>query len=145
MTGPSAARRDASPITWMELMISYVLRWGVLLSGAVIVAGISLFAWNHHTGYAGVAAHHLSEIVNYPPRSTPAGFFPTAPRVVLGDAIQGKPYAVIAAGLLLLIATPVVRVGLSLVFFLVERDWLYLAITATVLLVLLYSLFAGIG
>ena len=58
---------------------------------------------------------------------------------------SGKPYAIIGAGLLLLIATPVVRVALSVVFFLVQADWLYVGITLFVLAILLISLFTGIG
>jgi uncharacterized membrane protein len=47
--------------------------------------------------------------------------------------------------MLLLIATPVVRVALSVFFFLAQRDWLYVGITLFVLGVLLLSLFSGIG
>jgi len=46
-------------------------------------------------------------------------------------------------GLLLLIATPIARVGLSLVAFVHQRDRLYAAITAFVLLLLLASLAGG--
>jgi uncharacterized membrane protein len=47
---------------------------------------------------------------------------------------------VIQLGLLLLIATPVVRVILAGIGFLMERDQLYFWVSATVLAVLLYSL-----
>ena len=46
-------------------------------------------------------------------------------------------------GVLLLIATPVARVALSLVGFALERDWHYVLITAIVLAILLYSLIIG--
>jgi uncharacterized membrane protein len=64
---------------------------------------------------------------------------------VVREAVAGKPYAIIGFGMLLLIATPVIRVALSVVFFLVQRDWLYVAITLFVLAVLLLSLVAGVG
>jgi uncharacterized membrane protein len=54
-----------------------------------------------------------------------------------------KPYAIIALGLLILIAIPVMRVAVLVVTFIVERDWLYVAITAFVLLVLLTSFAIG--
>jgi uncharacterized membrane protein len=54
-----------------------------------------------------------------------------------------KPYAIITLGLLILIAIPVMRVAVSVVAFIVERDWLYVAITAFVLLVLLMSFAIG--
>ncbi len=60
-------------------------------------------------------------------------------------ALSGKPYAIIGLGMLLLMATPVVRVALSVVFFLMQKDWLYVAITVFVLTVLLLSLVTGIG
>ena len=50
------------------------------------------------------------------------------------------PEAVILIGLLLLIATPVARVIFSLVAFALEKDRVYVAITAAVLTILLYSI-----
>ena len=60
-------------------------------------------------------------------------------------AAAGKPYAVIGLGMLLLILTPIVRVALSVLFFLTQRDWLYVATSLFVLAVLSLSLFSGIG
>ncbi len=60
-------------------------------------------------------------------------------------ALAGKPYSIIAFGIILLIATPVVRVAMSVLFFFSQRDWLYVAITLFVLAVLLGSLFTGVG
>jgi uncharacterized membrane protein len=52
----------------------------------------------------------------------------------------------IQLGLLLLIATPIFRVALSIVGFAIERDHLYVGFTAVVLVILLYSLLgSGIG
>ncbi|MBP1776312.1 MAG: hypothetical protein H6Q86_2322, partial [candidate division NC10 bacterium] len=73
------------------------------------------------------------------------GYFPAAPAAVLRAAWVGKPYAIIGLGMLLLIATPVVRVALSVAFFLAQRDWLYTGITVFVLAVLLVSLIVGVG
>ncbi|HZT76267.1 MAG TPA: DUF1634 domain-containing protein [Vicinamibacterales bacterium] len=47
---------------------------------------------------------------------------------------------VVQVGLLLLIATPIARVVFSVVGFSRQRDWLYVAVTLTVLALLLYSL-----
>jgi uncharacterized membrane protein len=43
----------------------------------------------------------------------------------------------------LLIATPIARVALTLVAFLIQRDRLYVALTAVVLVLLLWGLLAG--
>jgi len=141
---PAGAPDGREPITRMELMISYVLRGGVLLSAAVILCGITLAAVTRDTGYAPIQAHHLPDILAFHP-STGPGYFPTAPAAVLRAALVGKPYAIIGLGMLLLIATPVLRVALSVVFFLAQRDWLYVAITVFVLAVLLLSLIVGVG
>ena len=52
--------------------------------------------------------------------------------------LSGK--SIIQFGLLLLIATPVARVIFSFIGFVIERDYLYMALTLIVLAVLLYSL-----
>ncbi len=132
------------PLTWMELVISYGLRAGVLLSAAVILVGILWFALTQDTGYAPVRPHQLQDILTFHQADGP-GFFPTSLPAVLSGAAAGKPYAIIGLGMLLLILTPVVRVALSVFFFLAQRDWLYVAITLFVLAVLALSLFAGIG
>jgi uncharacterized membrane protein len=53
----------------------------------------------------------------------------------------GDPATIIQLGVLLLIATPVARVAFALVAFAIERDRLYVAVSATVLAVLLFSFF----
>ena len=50
---------------------------------------------------------------------------------------------VIRVGILILIATPIVRVGFSVAAFARQGDRAYAAITATVFLILIYSLFLG--
>jgi uncharacterized membrane protein len=48
---------------------------------------------------------------------------------------------VIQLGILVLIATPVARVLFSMLGFGLEKDWMYVGVTAIVLVLLLYSLF----
>ncbi len=134
------------PITWMELMVSYMLRAGVLLSSAIIAVGIVWLAVTHSTGYSPVLPHHLPDILAYHQRGGP-GAFPKSSRAVWTGVrrVKPKPYAIIGLGILLLIATPVLRVALSVMFFLVQEDWLYVGITLVVLTVLLGSLLTGIG
>lgn len=56
-----------------------------------------------------------------------------------------RPSGFLAAGLLVLIATPILRVAGSIFAFLHERDFLYAGITAFVLLIVLASLLLGKG
>jgi len=51
-----------------------------------------------------------------------------------------EPDSVIQSGILLLIATPVVRVVFCIVGFLRQRDWLYVVIGTAVFCILMYSL-----
>ena len=112
-----------------ELIISHVLRGGVLLSAAIILAGVVLL-------YLRAFAAEGSEAVSAFPH--------TLPSVEQGLA-HGDPLAIIVLGLLVLLATPVVRVAVSIVAFLLERDWRYVIITSLVLLILLLSFVLGKG
>jgi uncharacterized membrane protein len=124
-----AANREAL-IRQAELIISHVLRGGVLLSAAIILCGVVLFyARAFASGGPGEAA---------------SAFPHTLPGVGQGLA-QGDPLAMIVFGLLVLLATPVVRVIVSIVAFLLERDWRYVVITSIVLLILLLSFALGKG
>ena len=58
---------------------------------------------------------------------------------------HGDPLAIIALGLILLLATPVLRVAVSVVAFAVIRDFLYVAITLLVLFILISSFLLGLG
>lgn len=147
MSGEKSAgmnHKGMGPLTRMELVISYALRAGVLLSAAVILVGILSFTLKRDTGYARVLPHHLQDILTFHQARGP-GFFPTSFPAVLRGAMAGKPYGIIGLGMLLLILTPIVRVALSVFFFLAQRDWLYVGITLFVLAVLTFSLFSGIG
>jgi uncharacterized membrane protein len=138
----SDGHADLQRLTRMELVISYTLLVGVLLSATVILTGILLFALTQNTGYARILPHHLADLITYQ-RHTGPGYFPSSVHDVVGGAMAGKAYAIVGLGLLLLIATPVIRVVLSVFFFLEQRDWLYVWITLIVLSVLLLGLFGG--
>jgi uncharacterized membrane protein len=73
----------------------------------------------------------------------PAGTYPTSLQGIINGLISLKPFAIILTGLLLLILTPVFRVGVSLIIFLMEQDYLYLAITTIVFVILLGALIFG--
>jgi uncharacterized membrane protein len=125
---PDAPPPPPDPLTpRATLIISGVLRGGVLLSAAIIILGVVLF-------FARTRAGHSAAMTTSIPR--------TAGNVLQG-VLHGDPVSVIALGLLVLLATPVVRVGVSLVTFVLEGDRLYAAITALVLLILLLSFLSG--
>ena len=57
----------------------------------------------------------------------------------------GRGQAIVALGLVILIATPIMRVAISLVGFGIERDYVYATISAIVLALLMLSFFLGAG
>jgi len=120
---------------WADIAISWVLRGGVLISVGIITLGAVL-----------TFAHHPDYFRSRPELGTltaPGAHFPNSiPEVVTGVRdMHGQ--AIMMAGLLLLIATPVARVALSIAIFVIEHDRLYTAITTAVLVILLISFVLG--
>ena len=107
-------------------LIGWILQGGVILSAATIVLGLLLLPIRP-------GGFSLQRMLNFPQ---------TLAEVGTGLLVL-RPQAVITLGLLFLIATPVVRVIVSLVAFAFERDRRYVLITAVVLVILLASLFSG--
>jgi uncharacterized membrane protein len=118
-----------------ERLISAVLRVGVLTSLATILLG-TVIAFVHHPEYTSSPRSllHLSR---------PGATFPHTLRDVLTGLAGLRGQAIVVLGLLMLIATPVVRVAVSILFFLEEGDLTYVAITSTVLVLLVLSFFIG--
>ncbi len=114
----------------LETAIGYTLRIGVIAAAVLVLAGgvyyliENAFApADYHTFHPAVKhALDLSAIVQ--------------------NALALNSLGIIQLGLLVLIATPIVRVILSVVAFALERDLLYVAVTVVVLVVLLYSFLA---
>lgn len=132
MTRPSAA--IGAGVT-AEIAISYLLRIGVVVSVALIVIG-TVISFLHHPDYlhASGALHTLA---------TPGASFPHTPRSVLDGLTTSRGQAIVMVGLGVLIATPIMRVGISIAAFVRERDWTFTAITAVVFALLVLSLLLG--
>jgi len=134
----STAAEHAPALIRAELLISYVLRYGVILCGVVIAVGLALLLL-HPAG--GSSSGFLAQV-----RSS-AGGSPEAVPTTLAAFATGlaafDPNTLISLGLLLLIALPVVRVALTVVIFLIQKDLSYFIITLIVLTVLLSGIFLG--
>jgi uncharacterized membrane protein len=73
-------------------------------------------------------------------------FFVMLAGLLVGLFVHGRiPAGIERAGVLLMLATPVVRVLVAGVLFLREKDWKYGAISLGVLAILLLSAVFGIG
>lgn len=112
----------------METIVGNLLRAGVIVSAAIVLAG----------GIAFLVRHGLEPASYRVFRGEPSELRHV--RGVLRGIAALHSRAVIQLGLLLLIATPIARVGFSLFGFARERDRMYVAFTGVVLVILLYSL-----
>ncbi|MGZ4777988.1 MAG: DUF1634 domain-containing protein [Thermoanaerobaculia bacterium] len=131
MTNPFQAREPR----WVDLAISRLLRTGVLLSIFIIATGLAV-TFVHHPDYFS-SRPALGTLTNVDDQ------FPRTIRAVVRGVLDGRGQAIASLGLLLLIATPVARVALSIAIFAVEHDRLYVMITTLVLLLLILSFVLG--
>jgi len=112
----------------LESMIGQLLRAGVLLAAATVLAGGVLFLVGHHSDP--VRFHTF--IAGGSDKRSVSG--------IVGAATHGNSAAIIQVGLLLLILTPVVRVAFAVVGFFLERDRLYTVVSLIVFVILMFSL-----
>jgi len=128
MALPDTLRQDQK----VERIIGALLQTGVLLSILVALVGMIL--------YLGRDGRHVADFQIF--RGEP--FDLRAAPAIVGAAFAGRREAIIQLGVLILIATPIARVLLSLVAFALQRDRTYVVVTLIVLVVLLSGLF-GVG
>ena len=112
----------------LEVLIGRLLQIGVLASAALVLAGGVMMLVHH-----GAAISDFRAFVGAPEwlRSV-AGIFRAA--------LALDSLGLLQLGLILLIATPVARVAFTLVAFAIQRDRIYVVLTAIVLVALLYGL-----
>jgi uncharacterized membrane protein len=115
----------------IDRRLGLLLRTGVITSTSVVFVGGVLLLLQVGGQVVDYHAFH----------GVPAKL--TSVAAITAGALHGEARAVIQFGLLLLIATPVARVVFSVVAFAVQRDFLYVGISALVLGVLLYSILWG--
>ena len=112
----------------VEGVIGNLLRWGVILAAAVVLAGGAIHLFRYGATISDYRVFHgePSDLRNV------SG--------ILKGAFSWNSRGLIQFGLLLLIATPVARVAFSVVAFALQKDRTYVVVTLIVLGVLLYSL-----
>jgi uncharacterized membrane protein len=112
----------------LEIVLGRLLRLGVLFAAAIVAAGGVFLLISRGSWIPDFTAFHD---VQSPLRSVPG---------ILREAFSLRADGVVQTGLLVLIATPVLRVVFSLFGFVGQRDWLYVALTLVVLSVLAVGL-----
>jgi uncharacterized membrane protein len=113
----------------LDAAIANMLRWGVTVAATVVFLG-GILSLRNLTAAAPNYTHFQPATI-----PTLSGLFQSIAHL--------DPASIIQLGLLLLIATPVLRVIFCVVGFALQRDKLYVAISTTVLLILLYSFLRG--
>jgi uncharacterized membrane protein len=119
----------------IERIISTLLRAGVAGSLVVILVGLVTMFVQHPSHLQAPA--DLARLTRY------GADFPRTLRGVGEGLLAGQGPAVAAAGLLLLILTPILRVAVSIVMFVLEKDRPFVLITAAVLAALVLSFLLG--
>jgi len=124
-------RREPWTDERFDIVLAHVLRIGVGASAVVVALGGVVF----------LVRHGLERPSYHVFQGEPGNL--TSLRGIATEAVHLSGRGLVQLGLLLLVATPIARVVFSVVGFLRQRDWLYVAITMAVLTLLAYSLLAG--
>jgi uncharacterized membrane protein len=115
----------------MQLLLGQVLRAGTVISISVVFFGGVIYMLRHgHTIADYRVFKSLPDFVNHP-----SG--------LLYGIVNFKGQAIIQFGIVLLIATPILRVVFSAIGFVLEKDYLYLAISLLVLSIIFMSMLSG--
>lgn len=117
----------------MNVVIGKVLRYGVVISAAVIIVGLIAMASSNGSMDAKV-------LLNYEPNAIPHDGIDVSLSGLANGLASFAPFSWIELGVIFLIATPVSRVLISVFLFAAEKDRLYVVITAVVLTLLLFSM-----
>jgi uncharacterized membrane protein len=109
------------------------------LLGTLLICGVVAAAIVVLLGGVVYLARHGAELPSYKRFQGGSSDYRTL-RGIVQNVLAGRGRGLIQLGIVMLIATPVARVALSLVAFLRRRDYLYTVFTLIVLGVLIFSL-----
>ena len=138
-TGPPGAKGPDAMVK-LEGAVALVLRAGVSVSCALLAAGAVRTLVTPSARDAAARALPALRRGRLHPARWPSFHSIGA---VLHSALHGEGPGLVMLGVLLLVATPVLRVAVSVVGFALERDRRFVVITALVLAVLLGSFAIG--
>lgn len=124
ISGSAADRR-------MERLMGLLLRTGVLVAASMVAIGGLLYLVQHGRETTGFSVF----------KATP--LYVGHPGTLMEQAGGSRAALLMDIGILLLIATPILRVVLGLVSFARERDTMYVVVSALVLAALLLGTFHG--
>jgi len=120
----------------LELIMGKLLRYGVIISCVITMFGGILYLFQHQ-----------GMIPDYTPT---VGAFEGAPEylrqlsTILPRVVALDGAAIVQLGVIVLVATPILRVVFSFFAFLYEKDYLYVAITLIVLAIIMANMLFGL-
>ncbi|WP_183575141.1 DUF1634 domain-containing protein [Mucilaginibacter sp. X5P1] len=117
--------------TDMQVVIGWVLRIGVIVSISIVFFGGIIFLYRHG-----------QEVVDHRKFVGIPDFIQSFKGIMYG-IITFRGQAIIQFGIILLIATPILRVIFSTIGFVLEKDKLYIFISLLVLLIIFASMLSG--
>ncbi len=118
----------------LQYIIGNLLRWGVWTSLAIAFIGGVIYL-----------SEHGKETVHHPKFVEQDHNMPGILHEVFQGIGAGKGAAFMMLGVMLLFATPIMRVIFSLIGFILEKDRLYVVITLIVLMIIFVSVRGGLG
>ncbi len=107
----------------LNRVVAYALRTGVIIGAALAALGLGIWLSQGFDNSTALRDLTLGSIVE--------------------AAFAGSASGIVYLGIVVLVATPVVRVLLSLFYFFAEKDGKYIVITAAVFVMLMFALFSG--
>lgn len=122
----------------MELFLGKFLRMGVTLSCAITLIGGILYLWQQ----GGIMPDYTptSEILPFKGVEQNLRSFSG----ILQGILELNGASIIQFGVLVLIATPILRVAISAIAFLIEKDYMYVVITLIVLAIIIANMLLGL-
>jgi uncharacterized membrane protein len=117
----------------IEQLIGLQLRYGVLIASLIVLTGGIFYLQQY--GSLGIPAYHTFIGTN-------AGY--TTVGQVTSGLVTFNAKSFIQLGVLVLMATPILRIAFSLIGFILEKDRMYIGITLIVLTVMMISIFGGL-
>lgn len=113
----------------LQRMVGNLLRWGVITAIIIVATGLFLYLFQKGNGTVSYAEFNPLRFQGF--------------AALFRGLLSADYHAVIQLGVMLLIATPVVRVIIALIGFALEKDRLYVVISLVILGVILFSIIYG--
>ncbi|MGF6846126.1 putative membrane protein [Chitinophaga sp. W3I9] len=117
----------------IQQLIGKQLRIGVIVSSIIVFIGGVIYLVRHgheHPSYGDFTGVREG-LTNLPG--------------IWQGVMENKGMNIIQLGIVLLIATPIIRIAFSVIAFLIEKDYLYVGITLLVLGIILFSMLGGLA